>query len=158
MNTPQFECVKSRLTHRAQPVPPIYAPEIAAHAIVWASEHARREVYVGLPTDVAIIGNKLAPGAGDRYLARTGFDSQQTSEPEDPDRPDNLWTPVDEDRDFGAHGRFGSRAKSRSWQLWAAEHRGAIAAGVAAIATGIGAFVAAGRGRDETHQLHQARE
>jgi short-subunit dehydrogenase len=158
MNTPQFEWVKSRLTHRAQPVPPIYAPEIAAHAIVWASEHARREVYVGLPTDVAIIGNKLAPGAGDRYLARTGFDSQQTSEPEDPDRPDNLWTPVDEDRDFGAHGRFGSRAKSRSWQLWAAEHRGAIAAGVAAIATGIGAFVAAGRGRDETHQLHQARE
>lgn len=150
MNTPQFEWVKSRLTHRAQPVPPIYAPEIAAGAIVWASEHARREVYVGLPTDVAIIGNKLAPGAADRYLARTGFDSQQTSEPEDPDRPDNLWNPVDEDRDFGAHGRFDSRAKRRSWQLRFAEHRGASAAAVAAIAAGIGALVA-------THQLHQAR-
>lgn len=138
MNTPQFEWVKSRLQHRARPVPPIYAPEIAADAIVWASEHNRREVYVGMPTDVAIIGNKLAPGLADRYLARNGFESQQTAELEHPDRRDNLWRPVDDIQDFGPHGRFGARAKQRSWQLWVTEHRAAVA-GAAAVAVAIGA-------------------
>jgi short-subunit dehydrogenase len=141
MNTPQFEWVKSRLAHRAQPVAPIYAPEIAANAIVWASEHARRELYVGTPTAVTIVGNKVAAGVGDRYLARTGFGSQQTQELEDPDRRDNLWRPVDDIRDFGPHGRFGARAKRRSWQLWMTEHRRAI--GAAAIALAFGAAATA---------------
>jgi short-subunit dehydrogenase len=123
MNTPQFDWVKSRLAHRAQPVPPIYQPEVAADAIVWASEHNRREIYVGVSTELAIIGNKIAPGLGDWYLGRTGFASQQTSEPEAPDRPDNLWHPVDDDRDFGPHGRFDSRAHSSAWQTWLTEHR-----------------------------------
>jgi short-subunit dehydrogenase len=136
MNTPQFEWVKSRLPHRAQPVPPLYAPEIAANAIVWASERARREVYVGLPTAIAITGNKVAAGLGDRYLARTGFESQQTAEPEDPNRADNLWRPVDDIRDFGAHGRFAARAKRRSWQLWMTEHRRALSAAAVALAVG----------------------
>src|SRR5437763_7531995 len=78
MNTPQFDWVKSRLPRRAQPVPPIYAPEIAADAIVWASSHRRREMGVGAVTSAVIWGNKLAAGLGDRYLARTGYDSQQT--------------------------------------------------------------------------------
>jgi short-subunit dehydrogenase len=145
MNTPQFEWVKSRLPHRAQPVPPIYSPEIAADAIVWASQHARREVYVGLPTAVAITGNKVAAGLGDRYLARTGFKSQQTDEPENGNRPDNLWRPVDDIRDFGIYGRFGAKAKRRSWQLWMTEHRGAIAGGVAAIGAVIGTRAALSR-------------
>jgi len=141
MNTPQFEWVKSRLPRRAQPVPPIFAPEIAADAIVWASRHNRREVYVGMSTLAAIVGNKAMPGAGDRYLARTGFDAQQTAEPEDPDRLDNLWRAVDDIQDFGAHGRFASRAKQRSWQLWMTEHRRAIAGAMLAIG---GAAAAAG--------------
>jgi NAD(P)-dependent dehydrogenase (short-subunit alcohol dehydrogenase family) len=139
MNTPQFEWVKSRLPHRAQPVPPIYAPEIAANAIVWASDHARRELYVGTPTAVTIVGNKLSAGVGDRYLARTGFESQQTPELEDPDRRDNLWRPVDDIRDFGPHGRFGARAKRRSWQLWMTEHRRALGAAAVAVAFGAAA-------------------
>ena len=136
MNTPQFDWVKSRLGNRAQPVPPIYQPEVAADAIVWASQHNRRELYIGSSTEVAIIGNKLAPGLGDWYLARNGFESQQTSDREDPDRPDNLWHPVDHERDFGAHGRFGARAQQRSWQTWVTEHRAAaILAALAATAT-----------------------
>jgi len=136
MNTPQFDWVKSRLEGRAQPVPPIYQPEVAAGAIVWASEHDRREIYVGGPTEKAIIGNKAAPGLADWYLARNGYDSQQTSEPEDPSRPYNLWQPVDDEKDFGAHGRFGSRARKRSWQTWLTEHRrAAIAGALAATAT-----------------------
>jgi NAD(P)-dependent dehydrogenase (short-subunit alcohol dehydrogenase family) len=134
LNTPQFEWVRSRLPGRAQPVPPIFQPEVAAEAIVWASEHDRRELFVGLPTTVAIVGNKIAPGIGDRYLSRTGYDSQQTPEPEDPERPHNLWRPVDDSRDFGAHGRFDATAQDRSWQLWLTRHRVAVGASACAAA------------------------
>ena len=94
VNTPQFDWVKSRLPRKAQPVPPIYQPEVAADAIVWAAEHAPRELSVGGPTPVVIWGNKLAPGLGDEYLARTGFDSQMTDESESPERPNNLYAPL----------------------------------------------------------------
>jgi NAD(P)-dependent dehydrogenase (short-subunit alcohol dehydrogenase family) len=123
LNTPQFEWVKSRLDRRGQPVPPIFQPEVAADAIVWAAQHPRRELYVGFPTVRAIVGDKIAPGIGDRVLARMGYDAQQTDEPEDPDRPHNLWDALDRDRDYGAHGRFDARARSRSW-LWTAMRSG----------------------------------
>ena len=118
MNTPQFDWVKSRLPRRAQPVPPVYQPEVAARAILLAADTGRREIYVGLPTAEVIIGNKWAPGLGDWYLARTGYRAQQTNEPEDPNRPNNLWEPVP--GDHGAHGTFDSRAHPQSVELWAA--------------------------------------
>jgi len=126
LNTPQFGWVKSRLPRKAQPVPPIYQPEIAAEAIVYASHHPRREIYVGLPTIKAIIGNKVFPGVLDHYLGRTGYDAQQYNGPEDRDRPDNLWQPVP--GDHGAHGDFDSRAQRLSPQLWTTTHRGLIVA------------------------------
>src|SRR6201997_3013573 len=86
LNTPQFGWVKSRLKHKAQPVPPIFQPEMGARAIYWAAHHRRRELYVGGPTLEAILANKVAPGILDHYLGRTGFQSQQTSEPENPNR------------------------------------------------------------------------
>ena len=104
LNTPQFGWVKSRLPRKAQPVPPIFQPEVAAEAIVWAAHHDRRSLMVGWPTVEAIVGNKIAPGLLDAYLARTCFDAQMTGEPEDPARPDNLWEPVDAEPDHGAHG------------------------------------------------------
>jgi short-subunit dehydrogenase len=138
LNTPQFDWVKSRLPNRAQPVPPIFQPEVAADAIVWAADHPRREYFVGFPTVEAIVGDRVAAGLADRYLAHAGYDSQQTSEPEDHHRPDNLWAPVDEDRDFGAHGRFDRRARSSSWELVFSKHRRAFAAAAAvAIAAGL---------------------
>jgi NAD(P)-dependent dehydrogenase (short-subunit alcohol dehydrogenase family) len=140
MNTPQFEWVRSRLPGRAQPVPPIFSPEVAAEAIVWASHHDRREIFVGAPTVLAIVGNKLFPGLGDEYLAHTGYSSQQTNEPESSSRPDNLFAPVDDERDFGAHGRFHARARTHSWQLWATEHRRPLvrlAAALGAVAIGV---------------------
>jgi len=123
LNTPQFDWVKTRLPNHPQPVPPIFQPEVAAAAIVWASEHDRREVVVGLPTLLAILGDKIAPGILDRYLARTGFAGQQTDVPVDPERPNNLRHPVDEEVDFGAHGDFDTVARPQSWQWWATAHR-----------------------------------
>src|SRR5262249_7764542 len=97
LNTPQFDWSKSRMPRRAQPVPPIFQPEVAADAIVWAAEHAPRELKVGLPTLVAVLGERVAPAIGDWYLARSGYRSQMTDEPEDPERPHNLWHPVSGD-------------------------------------------------------------
>jgi hypothetical protein len=121
LNTPQFSWVKSRLQHKAQPVPPIFQPEVGARAVYWAAHHNRRELYVGMSTVEAIVGNKIAPGILDHYLGRTGFQSQQTSEPEDPNRPNNLWEPVQ--GDHGAHGAFDARARETSWELRASLNR-----------------------------------
>jgi hypothetical protein len=130
MNTPQFDWVKSRLPREPQPVPPIYEPEIAAEAIVWAVRHRRRELSVGAPTAASILGNKIAAGLLDRYLAHTGYDSQQTDKPADPNRPDNLWAPVA--GDHGARGRFAARSADTSAQAWANEHLVLVAALAAA--------------------------
>ena len=134
MNTPQFDWVKSRLPRKAQPVPPVFQPEIAADAIVWAAHHDRRELYVAMPTATAIIGDKIASGLADRYLAANGYDAQQTDEPEDPHRPDNLYQPVDGERDFGRHGRFATIARSTSYEVWPAEHHGIVALLIGSIA------------------------
>ncbi len=144
LNTPQFSWIKSRLPRKAQPVPPIYQPEVAAEAIVWASEHDRREIYVGWPTVEAIVGNKIAPGLLDDYLAHSCFDAQMTDQPENPDRPDNLWDAVDEAVDHGCHGSFDDRARTSSWQLWADLNRGWLALAGGSLA-GLALAAAVGR-------------
>lgn len=115
-NTPQFEWVKSRLSKKPQPVPPIYQPEIAAESIVWAAKKTPREVLVAFPSVKAIWGDKFFPGFGDKYLARQGYESQQTDEPDDPSRPSNLWETVP--GDYGAHGRFDKKAKTKTLPFW----------------------------------------
>src|SRR5882724_7910528 len=125
LNTPQFGWVKSRLPRKAQPVPPIFQPEVAAEAIYFAAHNPRREFYIGLPTVKAIVADKIAPGLLDRYLAGTGYDSQQYDGAEDPNRPNNLWQPVP--GNHGAHGAFDARARSWSPQLWMSERRGWVA-------------------------------
>jgi len=135
MNTPQFSWCRTRLPRHPQPVPPIFDPEVAARAVYWAAHHRRREVFVGGPTVKAIYGQDLAPGFADRYLAKNGYDAQQTSERVSPDRPDNLFAPVA--GDYAAHGVFSASSKPYSVQNWTNLHRGRAAAIVAG-------FVAAG--------------
>lgn len=125
LNTPQFKWVKTTLNRHPQPVPPIFQPEVAADAIVWASEHDRREVNVGLPTTLSVWANKFVPGVLDRYLGLTGYEAQQTNYPIETDRPNNLWDPVG--GDHGAHGEFDHRALSRSIQWWFTTRRRAVA-------------------------------
>jgi NAD(P)-dependent dehydrogenase (short-subunit alcohol dehydrogenase family) len=122
LNTPQFDWVRSRLPNRARPVPPIFQPEVGARAVIYAALHPeRRDITVGGSTARAILGNRVAPGLLDRYLARRGYRLQQTDEPEPAERPDNLWEPIA--GDHGAHGRFGTVARTHSVQLWTEEHR-----------------------------------
>jgi NAD(P)-dependent dehydrogenase (short-subunit alcohol dehydrogenase family) len=145
LNTPQFDTVRTRLPRHPQPVPPIYQPELAARAIVTAARQpARREWWVGVSTALTLLGNALAPGFADRYLARTGFDSQQTDEPVQPGRPDNLFAPLPGAR--STHGDFDKRAKPRSVQWELTRHRRAFAGG-AGVALGLMALGAARRKR-----------
>jgi NAD(P)-dependent dehydrogenase (short-subunit alcohol dehydrogenase family) len=144
LNTPQFSWVRSRLPNHPQPVPPIYQPEVAARGIVFAADHPHRKQYwVGASTAATIIANRLAPALLDRYLARTGYGSQQTPEPTDPGQPDNLLYPVDgtNGHDHGSHGVFDDRSHGRSPQLWLSQHA-RVASGLLAGAAVAGAFLA----------------
>ena len=121
VNTPQFDWVRSHLPKQSQPVPPVYQPEVAADAIVFAATNNRREVYVGWPAVKAIWANKFFPGLLDWYLGKTGYEAQQTEEPKDPRGSDNLMQPVP--GDHGAHGRFDGTARRCSPQLWLTKHK-----------------------------------
>ena len=138
MNTPQFSWCRTRLPRHPQPVPPIFEPEVAAEAIYWAAHHNRRELFVGGPTVTAIYGQDVAPAFADWYLGRNGYDSQQTSEPVPPNRPNNLFEPVP--GDYAAHGIFTNQAKSFSYQTWADLHRGPLALAAAGL-IGFGAWL-----------------
>jgi short-subunit dehydrogenase len=140
VNTPQFDWALNKTGKRAQPVPPIFQPEVPARVIVDAAlTPPRREVWVGLPTWKAIVANKLAPGLLDRYLAKTGYSGQLTEEIPPADAPANLF--ASPEGDYGAHGRFDDRAHAISYQAEASRHRGAIALGVIAVSTGLAALL-----------------
>jgi NAD(P)-dependent dehydrogenase (short-subunit alcohol dehydrogenase family) len=154
LNTPQFGWVKSRLPHKAQPVPPIFQPEVAARAIYYAAHHPeRREYYVGWSTVKAIFGNKLMPGFADHYLARSGYDSQQHDGPEDPNRPNNLWQPVL--GDHGAHGAFDERARPFSMELWLEMNRKWLGAGLGLLAAA--ALFSRLRGQSDSRDIENER-
>ncbi len=143
LNTPQFGWVKNRLPHKAQPVPPIFQPEVAAEAIFWAADHYRREVWVGASTYEAILGQRFVPGLLDFYLGKTGYQAQQYDGAADPNRSDDLWEPVSGDP--GAHGSFDDRAHSQSWALTLTQHRAWLAAAGVLLGGVIASFLAFGR-------------
>ena len=144
VNTPQFDWIKTTMPMKPRPASPPYQPEIAAEAIHYAALHRRKNIKLGWPTWEAIIGDAISSPLLDRYLAATGFKGQQADEPVSPDRRDNLWEPVPEDR--GAHGRFDAIARRRSSELWVSTHRGMLAIGALA-AAGLGALMFGATGR-----------
>lgn len=132
VNTPQFSWCRTKLPLHPMPVPPIYQPEVPAETVYYAAHHRRREIYCGGSTVAVILGNKLAPWAADRYLARTGYSSQQMpGHPVSRDRPDNLFQPVEDKA--STHGIFDNKANQQSRQVWATEHRPVVAGAAAAV-------------------------
>ena len=145
VNTPQFDWVKNRLAGRPAPPDPLYQPELAARAILYAIGHPRRDLYVGDTTLKLRYAQRFIPGLTDRYLARNAWEGQMSDEPDDPSRRHNLWEPVP--GDHGAHGRFDRRAVARSRQFWATTHRPLLAAAAAAgAAAALGLRMALRRG------------
>jgi len=146
LNTPQFNWCRSKLPRHPMPVPPIYQPEIPAEAVYWAAQHRRRELWVGFSTLKAIVGNKLAPGLADRYLARTAIDGQQMPDmPVEGERAGNLFEPIADKA--ATHGIFDAQAKTRSPELWAATHRPLLGGAVAGLACAAAAAAAVAHAR-----------
>jgi short-subunit dehydrogenase len=137
MNTPQFDWALNKMGRKTQPVPPIFQPEVAARAILFAATHRRREVWVGFPTVKAIVANALFPGLLDHILARSGYSGQITEEKLPAEAPANLYHPVT--GPYGAHGRFDAESRSESWEMWTSRHHGAVV-GIAAALLGFGAM------------------
>jgi hypothetical protein len=132
VNTPQFDWARNKMGKKAQPVPPIYQPEVPARAIYFGAFHPRRQIWVGFPTVKAILANRIAPGLIDRFLARSGYSGQLTDKPADPKAPGNLFEPVK--GPYGAHGRFDDRARTSSWEMITSRHRYVACAAVAVAA------------------------
>jgi NAD(P)-dependent dehydrogenase (short-subunit alcohol dehydrogenase family) len=144
LNTTQFTWGRTKLPKQTMPVPPIYQPEVAADAIYYAAHHKRRQIYVGIPTVLNIVGERVAPWLLDRFLAKTGYKNQMTGQDLDPRGHDNLFEPVDEDR--GAHGPFDDQAHGVSPQYELSKRRAAVMAGAAAALVGAGAAAARSNG------------
>jgi len=159
VNTPQFDWALNKMGRRARPVAPVFQPEVAARAIYFAAFNKRREIWVGFPTVMAILGNQVAPELLDHYLAKAGYKGQLTQEPHADDAPNNLFTPVA--GDYSAHGHFDSESRGTSWEFFTDRHRSAVLAGMAALtAAGIGlswlnGFASAGNGRRKMVGLQQ---
>lgn len=137
VNTPQFDVVRNRLGQHAQPLPPIFQPEVVADAVEWLIEHPTRELWIGASTLAALVAQRLVPGALDRYLARRAYRAQVT-DALPPTHVDNLWAPLPGDR--GAHGSFDARSRGSSIELWLRMHRGVLGA-IALGALGAGSLV-----------------
>ena len=144
VNTPQFTWSRAKLPRRPRPVPPIFQPEVIADAIVYAAEHRRREIWLGWPSIQAILSDKIAPRLGDRYLAATGFSSQQRDELVEPDRRDSLYAPLP--GDYGAHGEFDDCARSFSLAWWVSKNRLPLALAALSGLAGAALFRYAARG------------
>jgi NAD(P)-dependent dehydrogenase (short-subunit alcohol dehydrogenase family) len=137
VNTPQFSWVRSKLPQRAQPVAPIFQPEVAARAIEQAARTTRRSTHVTLATSRVIWGNRLLPAPGDAHLSANGYQSQMTNELEIPGRVDNLFEPVR--GEYGAHGRFDDNARSFSLPQWLRRHKTLLLVATGALGVAVAA-------------------
>ncbi len=151
VNTTQFAWTRNRMPKEIGPTGAYYQPEVAADAIVWAVDHERRQLLVGYPTVQANVGEKLAPGLLDKYLAHNAWEGAERDEAADPDRDDNFWEPVA--GDHGSHGPFGDAARTRSAQLWATTHRKPLLTALASAGVLAGLFRLAGA----SSSRHEAR-
>jgi short-subunit dehydrogenase len=129
VNTPQFDWALNKMKKKAQPIAPIFEPEVAARAILFAATHRRREIWLGYSTVQAILGNRIAPGLLDRILASKGYSGQLSHTPLPADAPSNLFEPVP--GHATAHGRFDDKAKTTSWEFFTDRHRDAFMLGFA---------------------------
>jgi NAD(P)-dependent dehydrogenase (short-subunit alcohol dehydrogenase family) len=129
INTPQFDRARQKMGFQPQPVPPIYAPEPFAAAVLRCCERPERELPLGWGAQKALWGQKLSPRAADLVLRRNGWNAQHTNEPKPVQSPDNLFEPLPGDP--GAHGRFDNRSRNSTAWTWLRLHRALVGAGLA---------------------------
>ncbi len=111
VNTTQFNWCRAKVDKHPQPVAPIYQPEVCAAAIADAAETAPRQKILGTWNWLIVQLAQIMPGVGDHFMGLSGVSGQLTDIPISPDRPNNLFEPVDQREDHGYHGIFDDRAK-----------------------------------------------
>ncbi len=112
VNTPQFDWAKTHMAHQPRPVPPVVQPEVIADAIFRAALNPRREVWIGMTTLKAILGNMVLPEFLDRYLARNAYEAQERITYVSAERRDNLIQPVSDLH--RTRGSFSNEAANRA--------------------------------------------
>ncbi len=146
VNTPQFDWARTHMSHQPRPMGKPIRPEVAADAVHRAARGDWREWWLGTSSLETILGNFLLPGVLDRYLGRTAFKGQETPEPLNEGRRDNLETPV-----HGLHrvsGSFADEASGRAVLLPGPAVRvGTVALGALACMAAGAALASAGRSR-----------
>ncbi len=114
VNTPQSERQRNKMDRQQQPVPPLYSPESVAEQVLWAADHAPRELLVGGPTRNAVWAQKFVAGWLDRYLANAAWDPQFIDARNDQTQ-DILFDTVAGDP--GAHGPYRDRERGADLQM-----------------------------------------
>jgi NAD(P)-dependent dehydrogenase (short-subunit alcohol dehydrogenase family) len=153
MDTPLFQKARTYLGVEPQPIPPVYAPEVAAEAILDAAQRPMRDIIAGGMGVVVSLAEKVAPRLTDKYMERSTFDAQNTKQPIADGRADNLYQPVE--HDGGEHGHFHGRVHGWSAYTDAALHpaRAALVVGGAGIAAAAGVMRAKQPTPDETREV-----
>ncbi|MDP9368744.1 MAG: SDR family oxidoreductase [Chloroflexota bacterium] len=90
IDTPFFQHAETKMGVEPKPVPPVYAPELVAEAILHAATHPTRDLPVGGASAGLGIMQALAPRMMDLQLRFAGYWTQQTDRPKDPAAPSNL--------------------------------------------------------------------
>ena len=142
IDTPLFDKAKTLMEFEPQPVPPVYAPEVVADAILECAERPIRDVIPGGMGRVLSLSEKLSPRLTDKYMERTMFKKQQTDEPV-AGRGDNLFQPVENDGGERGHNWKG-RTRGSSLYTKAALHPGKAALSALGIGA-MGAMILASR-------------
>lgn len=133
IDTPYPEHAKNHVGFETKHLPPVYAPEVVARAILHCAEKPERNVLVGGSGKVFSTSEKFAPRLFDRMKEATGFAGQLT------DRPvrneDTLFHPRPDDGRI--RGRYPGRVMKTSAYTEARLHRGKALLGLAVLGTGL---------------------
>lgn len=141
-NTPQFDWVRNHMGKRPQPVPPIHTPEVAARAILRAAHEAPRELWLGKASLQAILGSMVMPGVLDRMMAKQAWDGQLTDEDDDPQREDNLFSPVVRQGVHRTSGRFTADAQQDAFGMGSETVRKLLLGAIVVVAIASGSLIA----------------
>lgn len=137
IDTPLPEHARSYMPSEPRLPPPVYAPELAAEAILYAAEHPVRDLYVG-GAGRMLAATRWFPRLTDRVMERTLFGLQQTGRPVAGRPHDGLHESRDGGRERSRQDYF---TRERSLYTAAELHPVATAALVTALGIAAGAAI-----------------
>ncbi len=133
IDTPYPEHARNYLAAEPKHVPPVYAPEVVADAIVACAARPHRNLRVGGGAKMFTMTEKVAPGLADK-MKRSHFEGQHSDRP--PRGADTLHAP--RPGDASVHGHYPGHVMQSSAYTAMAQRPGMTALGLAALGVGLG--------------------